>query len=64
MSDFDADDVREPASLHDELDQEPVAGVPPTPQQHFASRFGGLKGVLAPLVTTVVAFLWAGSSSA
>jgi simple sugar transport system permease protein len=50
VSDFEAD----------ELDQEPVAGVPPTPQQHFPSRFDGAKGVVTPLITTVVAFLVGG----
>jgi simple sugar transport system permease protein len=37
----------------DELDQE-------TPQQHFPTRFGGVKGILTPLITTVVAFLVGG----
>jgi simple sugar transport system permease protein len=56
VSDFEDDDW-ESESFHDELDQEPVAGVSPTPQQHFASRFrGGVAGVVAPLLTTVVAF--------
>ena len=50
MSDFEAD----------ELDQEPVAGVPSTPQQHFPSRFDGAKGIVTPLITTVVAFLVGG----
>ena len=51
---------REPASLHDELDQDPVAGVSPTPQQHFAWRFSGLRGVLTPVITTLIAFLMGG----
>ncbi len=45
---------------HEELDEEPEAGVSPTPQQHFAWRFDGLKSVLAPVVTTILAFLVAG----
>ena len=44
----------------DELDEEPVAGVSPTPQQHFAWRFRGLQDVLAPVLTTIFAFLMAG----
>jgi len=36
------------------------AGGPPSPQQHFAARFGGLTGAIAPLVTTVIAFLMGG----
>jgi simple sugar transport system permease protein len=56
VTDFPDDDL-EPGSFHDELDQDPVAGVSPTPQQHFASRFrGGLAGIIAPLLTTAVAF--------
>jgi len=50
MSDFEAD----------ELDEEPVAGVSPTPQQHFAWRFSGLQDVLAPVLTTIFAFLMGG----
>ncbi len=50
MSDFE----------HDELDEEPVAGVSPTPQQHFAWRFRGVEDVLTPVLTTLFAFLMAG----
>jgi simple sugar transport system permease protein len=35
-------------------------GTEPGPQQHFSSRFGGLSGVVAPIVTTVIAFLMGG----
>jgi len=35
-------------------------GGEPSPQQHFRSRFGGLTGVLAPLITTIIAFLMGG----
>ncbi len=44
----------------DELDEDPVAGVSPTPQQHFAWRFRGAKDVLAPVLTTLFAFLMGG----
>ena len=33
---------------------------PPEPQQHFPSRFGGLSGALAPIITTAFAFLMGG----
>ena len=45
---------------HEELDEEPVAGVSPTPQQHFAWRFRGAKDVLAPVITTLFAFFMGG----
>jgi simple sugar transport system permease protein len=39
-------------------------GVPtggePSPQQHFRSRFGGLSGTIAPVITTIIAFLMGG----
>jgi ABC-type uncharacterized transport system permease subunit len=35
-------------------------GTEPTPQQHFMSRFGGLSGTIAPIITTVIAFLMGG----
>ena len=35
-------------------------GGEPSPQQHFTSRFGGLTGVVAPLITTIIAFLMGG----
>jgi general nucleoside transport system permease protein len=36
------------------------AGTEPSPQQHFRSRFGGLSGTIAPIITTVIAFLMGG----
>jgi simple sugar transport system permease protein len=45
---------------HEELDEEPVAGISPTPQQHFAWRFRGAKDVLAPVITTLFAFFMGG----
>jgi simple sugar transport system permease protein len=45
---------------HEELDEEPVSGVSPTPQQHFAYRFRGAKDVLAPVITTLFAFFMGG----
>ena len=35
-------------------------GTEPSPQQHFRSRFGGLSGTIAPVITTVIAFLMGG----
>jgi general nucleoside transport system permease protein len=45
---------------HEELDEEPVSGIAPTPQQHFAWRFRGAKDVLAPVITTLFAFFMGG----
>jgi simple sugar transport system permease protein len=45
---------------NDELDEEPVAGISPTPQQHFAWRFVGFRSVLSPVVTTLLAFFMGG----
>ncbi|MGZ4339347.1 MAG: ABC transporter permease [Gaiellaceae bacterium] len=50
MSDHDAD----------ELATQPDEAPPPTPQQHVSSRFGGLSGVVAPTITTIIAFLMGG----
>jgi general nucleoside transport system permease protein len=55
------DDRVELASTQDEVAQPPTPGTVPTPQQHFASRFRGLAGVAAPVVTTIVAFLIGGA---
>ena len=39
----------------------PSPDTTPTPQQHFASRFsGGLKGIIPPIVTTLIAFFMGG----
>jgi simple sugar transport system permease protein len=38
----------------------PDPSLTPTPQMHFPSRFGGLKGAIGPLITTVIAFLMGG----
>jgi ABC-type uncharacterized transport system permease subunit len=35
-------------------------GPEPGPQQHFRSRFGGVSGALAPVITTIIAFLMGG----
>jgi ABC-type uncharacterized transport system permease subunit len=53
-------DDRELGTTLDDLEQPPTPGDVPTPQQHFASRFGGLKGAIAPLITTIVAFFAGG----
>jgi simple sugar transport system permease protein len=44
----------------DEVAQAPTPGDVPTPQSHFASRFGGVSGVIAPLITVVIAFFMGG----
>jgi general nucleoside transport system permease protein len=54
-----SDDV-ELATSQDEVGQSPEPGRVPTPQQNFASRFGGLKGAIGPLITTIIAFLMGG----
>jgi simple sugar transport system permease protein len=54
------DDRVELATTQDEVEQPPTPGDVPTPQQHFASRFGGVSGVIAPLITTIIAFLMGG----
>lgn len=52
--------VELPAS-QDEVPQAPLEpGVIPPPSMHFASRFDGLSGIIAPLITTLVAFLMGG----
>jgi general nucleoside transport system permease protein len=65
MSDDDdekrVDDSVEFAASQDEVAQEPLEpGVIPPPSMHFASRFDGLSGVIAPLITTIIAFLMGG----
>jgi general nucleoside transport system permease protein len=37
----------------------PGGEIPP-PSMHFASRFGGLSGIIAPLITVLIAFLMGG----
>ncbi|HEY6960550.1 MAG TPA: ABC transporter permease [Gaiellaceae bacterium] len=54
-----ADDRRELPATQDEVPQA-GPGVVPTPQQHFASRFGGLRGAVPPILTTIIAFLMGG----
>ena len=54
------DDRVELATTQDDVAQPPTPGDVPTPQQHFASRFGGFSGVIAPLITTIIAFLMGG----
>jgi ABC-type uncharacterized transport system permease subunit len=46
--------------IEDEAALPPTPGDVPTPQMHFASRFGGLKGAIGPLITTVIAFMMGG----
>ena len=58
--DTPADDATELAGSQDEVPQAPAPGRVPTPQSHFASRFGGLKGAIAPLITTLIAFMMGG----
>ncbi|NUR75271.1 MAG: ABC transporter permease [Thermoleophilia bacterium] len=56
-----ADELIELAITQDEVEQAPLQpGVPPPPSMHFASRFGGVSGVIAPLITTLIAFLMGG----
>jgi ABC-type uncharacterized transport system permease subunit len=54
------DESRELASSQDVVPQPPAPGTVPTPQMHFRSRFGGLSGAIAPLVTTIIAFFMGG----
>jgi general nucleoside transport system permease protein len=45
----------------DEVAQAPLEpGVIPPPSMHFASRFDGFSGIVAPLITTLIAFLMGG----
>jgi ABC-type uncharacterized transport system permease subunit len=54
------EDVELPRS-QDDVTQAPLEpGVIPPPSMHFASRFDGLSGVVAPLITTLIAFLMGG----
>src|SRR5205823_9210693 len=50
--------------MSDELLSEESAALPPAetpqPSQQFPSRFGGLKGAIAPVITTLIAFLMGG----
>jgi ABC-type uncharacterized transport system permease subunit len=55
------DDRVELAGSQDEVEQSPAPGRVPTPQQHFRSRFRGLSGVIAPVLTTIIAFLMGGA---
>jgi simple sugar transport system permease protein len=45
-----------------DLEQAPPTppGEVPSPTQTFASRFGGLSGTIAPVITTIIAFLMGG----
>jgi general nucleoside transport system permease protein len=55
------DDNVELATSQDEVAQAPLEpGAIPPPSMHFASRFGGLGGIVAPLITTLIAFLMGG----
>jgi general nucleoside transport system permease protein len=56
-----ADERVELAGSQDEVAQAPLEpGVIPPPSMHFASRFGGVSGIVAPLITTLIAFLMGG----
>jgi simple sugar transport system permease protein len=56
-----ADERVELPLSQDEVIQAPLEpGVIPPPSMHFASRFGGVSGVIAPLLTTLIAFLMGG----
>jgi simple sugar transport system permease protein len=55
-----SDDV-ELAKSQDEVMQAPLEpGAVPPPSMHFASRFDGLSGIIAPLITVFIAFLMGG----
>jgi general nucleoside transport system permease protein len=55
------DDDVELAKSQDDVAQAPLEpGVIPPPSMHFASRFDGLSGIVAPLITTLIAFLMGG----
>jgi ABC-type uncharacterized transport system permease subunit len=55
------DDDVELAKSQDDVMQAPLEpGVIPPPSMHFASRFDGLSGIVAPLITTLIAFLMGG----
>jgi ABC-type uncharacterized transport system permease subunit len=54
------DESLELADSQDDVPQPPSPGAVPTPQMHFASRFGGLSGAIGPLLTTIIAFLMGG----
>jgi simple sugar transport system permease protein len=58
--DAHADDATELAESQDGVPQSPAPGRVPTPQSHFGSHLGGLKGAIAPLITTLIAFLMGG----
>jgi ABC-type uncharacterized transport system permease subunit len=55
------DESVELAKAQDEIAQAPLEpGAVPPPSMHFASRFDGLSGIVAPLLTTIIAFLMGG----
>jgi general nucleoside transport system permease protein len=55
------DESVELATSEEEVLEPPFEpGVIPPPSMHFASRFGGLSGIIAPLLTTIIAFLMGG----
>jgi simple sugar transport system permease protein len=55
------DESVELAKSQDEVAQAPLEpGAVPPPSMHFASRFDGLSGIVAPLLTTLIAFLMGG----
>jgi general nucleoside transport system permease protein len=61
----DDEDLRAPEDIdlvHAEGDteEELPGGEIPSPSMHFASRFDGLSGIIAPLITTLIAFLMGG----
>jgi simple sugar transport system permease protein len=55
------DESVELAKSQDDVAQAPLEpGAVPPPSMHFASRFDGLSGIVAPLITTIIAFLMGG----
>jgi simple sugar transport system permease protein len=55
------DESVELAKSQDEVAQAPLEpGAVPPHSMHFASRFDGLSGIVAPLLTTLIAFLMGG----
>jgi len=54
------DDVVELAATQDEVEQPPTPGTAPTPQSRFPTGFGGLRGAIGPILTTLLAFFMGG----
>src|SRR5580765_1152698 len=59
------EDLRPPEDIklvqaEGDTEEELPGGEIPSPSMHFASRFDGLSGIIAPLITTLIAFLMGG----